>query len=69
MRQNFFDVRTFGAVICTGTDAGQVSGPVQLTFARSIDPVIATEHTITRMVVTTEQKAAQPQRETSAHTR
>lgn len=69
MRQNFFDVRTFAAVISTGTDAGQVRGPVQLTFARSTDPVIATEHTIARMVVTAEQKATQAQHATSAHTR
>ena len=59
MCQNFFDVRTFGAVMSTGTNAGQVRGPVQLTFARSIEPVVATEHTITRMAVTTEEKAAQ----------
>ncbi len=59
MCQNFFDVRSFGAVMSTGTNAGQVRGPVQLTFARSIEPVVATEHTITRMAVTTEEKAAQ----------
>ncbi len=53
MCQNFFDVRTFGAVMSTGTNCGQVRGPVQLTFARSIDPVIAQEHSITRMAVTT----------------
>jgi len=53
MCQNFFDVRTFGAVMSTGTNAGQVRGPVQLTFARSIDPVVALEHSITRMAVAT----------------
>jgi CRISPR-associated protein Csd2 len=58
MCQNFFDVRTFGAVMSTGTNAGQVRGPVQLTFARSIDPVIAAEHTITRVAVATEAEAA-----------
>lgn len=54
MCRQFFDVRTFGAVMTTGENAGQVRGPVQLTFARSIDPIIAQEHTITRMAVTTE---------------
>ena len=57
MCQNFFDVRTFGAVMSTGTNCGQVRGPVQLTFARSIDPVIAQEHSITRMAVATEAEA------------
>lgn len=57
MCKHFFDVRTFGAVMSTGKNAGQVRGPVQLTFARSIDPIIAQEHTITRMAVTTEADA------------
>jgi CRISPR-associated protein Csd2 len=57
MCQNFYDVRTFGAVMSTNVNAGQVRGPVQLTFARSIDPVVALEHTITRVAVTTEEKA------------
>jgi CRISPR-associated protein Csd2 len=57
MCQNFYDVRTFGAVMSTGINCGQVRGPVQMTFARSIDPVITSEHTITRMAVTTEQEA------------
>lgn len=57
MCQNFFDVRTFGAVMSTGVNCGQVRGPVQLTFARSIDPVIAQEHSITRMAVATEAEA------------
>jgi CRISPR-associated protein Csd2 len=57
MCQNFFDVRTFGAVMSTGTNAGQVRGPVQLTFARSIEPVVASEHAITRMAVATEGEA------------
>ncbi len=51
---NFFDIRTFGAVLSTGANAGQVRGPAQLTFARSVDPVVALEHSITRMAVTTE---------------
>jgi CRISPR-associated protein Csd2 len=61
MCQNFFDVRTFGAVMSTGTNAGQVRGPVQLTFARSIDPVVALEHSITRVAVATEAEAEKQQ--------
>jgi len=57
MCRNFFDVRTFGAVMSTGINCGQVRGPVQLTFARSIDPIIAQEHSITRMAVATEADA------------
>jgi CRISPR-associated protein Csd2 len=57
MCQNFFDVRTFGAVMSLGVNCGQVRGPVQLTFARSIDPIIAQEHSITRMAVATEAEA------------
>lgn len=57
MCQNFFDVRTFGAVMSTGTNCGQVRGPVQLTFARSVEPIVALEHSITRMAVTTEAEA------------
>lgn len=57
MCKNFFDVRTFGAVMSTGINCGQVRGPVQLTFARSIDPVVSVEHTITRMAVATEEEA------------
>lgn len=57
MCQNFYDVRTFGAVMSTGVNCGQVRGPVQLTFARSVDPVVVSEHSITRMAVTTEADA------------
>ena len=57
MCANFFDVRTFGAVMSTGVNCGQVRGPAQLTFARSVDPVIAQEHSITRMAVATEAEA------------
>jgi len=56
---NFFDVRTFGAVMSTGVNCGQVRGPVQLTFGRSCDPIISQEHSITRMAVTTEKEAEQ----------
>ncbi len=57
MCQNFFDVRTFGAVMTTGVNAGQVRGPVQLAFASSVEPVIPLEISITRMAVTTEKEA------------
>jgi CRISPR-associated protein Csd2 len=57
MCQTFFDVRMFGAVMTTGVNAGQVRGPVQLTFSRSIDPIVALEQSITRMAVTTEREA------------
>lgn len=57
MCETFFDVRTFGAVMSTGANAGQVRGPVQLTFARSVAPVVALEHSITRMAVATEDEA------------
>ena len=52
MCKKFYDIRTFGAVMSTGANAGQVRGPVQLTFARSIDPIVTFEHSITRMAVT-----------------
>lgn len=52
MCKKFYDIRTFGAVMSTGANAGQVRGPVQLTFARSIDPIVTLEHSITRMAVT-----------------
>lgn len=50
---NYYDVRTFGAVMTTGKNAGQVRGPIQMTFARSIDPIVMAEHSITRMAVAT----------------
>ena len=55
MCKKFFDVRTFGAVLSTGANAGQVRGPVQLTFARSVEPVVSFEYSITRMAVTKEE--------------
>lgn len=57
MCSNFFDVRTFGAVMTTGVNAGQVRGPVQLAFATSVEPVLPLEISITRMAVTTEKEA------------
>lgn len=57
MCANFFDVRTFGAVMSTGVNCGQVRGPVQFTFARSVEPVMPLEISITRMAVTNEKDA------------
>ena len=57
MCKKYFDIRTFGAVMSTGKNAGQVRGPIQFTFARSNDPIAATEHSITRMAVATEKEA------------
>lgn len=57
MCETYFDIRTFGAVMSTGANAGQVRGPVQITFARSADPVVTLEHSITRMAVATEAEA------------
>jgi len=61
MCQNFYDVRTFGAVMSTGVNCGQVRGPVQITFARSVEPIVALEHSITRMAVATEAEAEKQQ--------
>lgn len=57
MCENFFDIRTFGAVMSTEINCGQVRGPVQLTFARSISPVVSLEHAVTRCAVTTTREA------------
>lgn len=54
MCHNFYDIRTFGAVMSTEVNCGQVRGPVQLSFARSIEPIVTLEHTITRSSVTNE---------------
>ena len=59
MCSRYYDIRTFGAVMTTGKNAGQVRGPVQLTFSRSIDPIITLEHSITRMAVTNEKDASE----------
>lgn len=61
MCTNFYDVRSFGAVMTTAVNSGQVRGPVQLAFARSIDPIIPLEISITRMAVTTEKEAEEQQ--------
>lgn len=52
--EKYYDIRTFGAVIATKEKQGQVRGPIQLTFARSVDPIISSSHAITRMAVTKE---------------
>jgi CRISPR-associated protein Csd2 len=57
MCKNYYDVRTFGAVMSTGINCGQVRGPVQLTFARSVEPIMQMEHSITRMAVATKKEA------------
>ncbi len=58
MCKNFYDVRAFGAVMSTGPNAGQVRGPVQIAFSRSLDPVLALDVTMTRMAATEEVKTA-----------
>lgn len=57
MCANFWDIRAFGAVMTTGVNAGQVRGPVQLAFARSVEPILPLEVSITRMAATTEKDA------------
>ena len=54
MCRNFYDIRTFGAVMSTEVNCGQVRGPVQISFARSFDPIVSSEHAITRSSVTNE---------------
>lgn len=54
---NFWDIRSFGAVMTTGVNAGQVRGPVQITFATSVEPVLPLEISITRLAATTEKDA------------
>lgn len=58
MCRNFYDIRTFGAVMTTGVNCGQVRGPVQMTFARSIDPVAPLDLSITRVAITKPEDAA-----------
>lgn len=57
MCKNFYDIRTFGAVLSVGDNCGQVRGPVQINFSRSIDPIVQQEVTITRQTVTREEDA------------
>jgi CRISPR-associated protein Csd2 len=63
MCRHFYDIRTFGAVMATEVNCGQVRGPVQINFARSIDPIVQQEITITRMAVTSEKDAEKKARE------
>ena len=57
MCEHYYDIRTLGAVMSTGKNAGQVRGPIQLTFARSVNPVATSEHSITRIAVATPKEA------------
>lgn len=59
MMKDYYDIRTFGAVLSlkTAPNCGQVRGPVQMTFGRSVDPIVTSEHSITRMAVATEDEA------------
>lgn len=57
MCQNFFDIRTFGAVMSTDVNCGQVRGPIQFTLAQSVEPIISQEHAVTRCAVTTKKEA------------
>jgi CRISPR-associated protein Csd2 len=59
MCEDYYDIRTFGAVMAlkSAPSCGQVRGPVQMTFARSVDPIVTLEHSITRMAVATEAEA------------
>lgn len=57
MCKSYYDIRTFGAVLSTGANAGQVRGPIQITFSRSVEQVVPLEHSITRMAVATPAEA------------
>jgi len=61
MCHNFFDIRAFGAVMSTEVNCGQVRGPIQFGFARSVDAVVSAEHALTRCAVTTEAEAKEQQ--------
>lgn len=61
MCANFFDVRSFGAVMSTGVNCGQVRGPVQMTFAGSVEPIVPVEVSITRMAATNEKEKKERQ--------
>jgi len=68
MCENFFDVRTFGAVMSTKeNNCGQVRGPVQFAFSQSIDPVVPLEASITRMAVETKKEADAAEAEEHHH--
>lgn len=63
MCQNFYDIRAFGAVMTTKVNCGQVRGPVQINFARSIDPIVTQEVTITRVAVTSSEDSERKEHE------
>ena len=63
MCKNFYDIRTFGAVLASGANAGQVRGPVQISFARSVDPILPSDISITRMAVAEDVKGAKSSEE------
>ncbi len=69
MCDNFFDVRAFGAVMSTGINCGQVRGPVQVAFARSVQPVMPLEISITRMAATSEKEKADREKSTEGDER
>lgn len=66
MREQFYDVRAFGAVMTTGVNCGQVRGPLQLTFARSVDPIVPLDISITRVAITDPKDAEVIETETGA---
>lgn len=68
MCANFWDVRTFGGVLSTGINAGQVRGPVQFAFARSVEPVLPLEISITRMAATSDKEKEERKTETTEET-
>ncbi|MGQ9921384.1 MAG: type I-C CRISPR-associated protein Cas7/Csd2 [Desulfobacca sp.] len=63
MAETYFDIRLFGAVLSTGLNAGQVRGPMQLTFARSLSPIVALDLSITRVAITREADRARKETE------
>jgi len=69
MCDNFFDVRTFGAVMSTGINAGQVRGPLQVAFARSIEPIMPLEISITRMAATSQKEKVEREKGTEGDER
>ncbi len=69
MCDNFFDVRTFGAVMSTGINVGQVRGPVQIAFAKSVQSILPLEISITRMAATNEKEKADRDKQTEGDER
>lgn len=61
MCKTYYDVRTFGAVLSTGANAGQVRGPIQMTFSRSVDPIVSCEHALTVSAARDEDKSYESQ--------